>query len=213
MQMDILMLGATGLVGGYLLELALKNDAIEKVKVLTRRPIKKTSSKLEQVLVDFEDLEKFPDVFKVDMIFCCLGTTIKKAGSKENFRKVDYEYPLKSARLAKQNGVSKFIMVTALGSNKKSPIFYSRVKGEVESEIKNLGIDQFIVIRPSLIMGERFEKRKGEKIGQILMKTLNPCLPGPLKKYRGVEAKEIAEVMLCLGIGEKPKTEIEYEIF
>lgn len=211
--MNILILGATGLVGGHILDLALNNDAIKKVKVLTRRPIKKTSSKLEQVLLDFEDLEKFPDVFNVDLVFCCLGTTIKKAGSKENFRKVDYEYPLKSASLAKGKGVSKFIMVTALGSNKKSPIFYSRVKGEVESEIKNLEINQFIVIRPSLIMGERSEKRKGERIGQSLMKSLNPFLPGPLKKYRGVEAKEIAEVMLCLGIGEKPKTEIEYEIY
>ena len=141
-------------------------------------------------------LEEQPELFSVDDVYCCLGTTIKKAGSKDNFRKVDFHYPLELAKIAKKNNVPQFNIVTAMGADAKSSIFYNKVKGEVEEAIIKLKIDNTNIFRPSLLMGDRKESRKGEKIGIALAKIINPLMVGPLRKYRGIKATDVARAML-----------------
>ena len=150
-----LLVGATGLVGGFVLEQLLEDAYYDSVVVLSRKSLQLQHTKLKEVLVNFDQLENYTNDIKADVVFCCLGTTIKAAGSQEAFKKVDYEYPLRVAEIAKQNGASAFLIVTALGAAKSSIIFYNRVKGEVEEAIGSLHFDAFHILQPSLIIGER----------------------------------------------------------
>ncbi len=196
MARTALLLGATGLVGGELLTLLLADADYRQVTVLVRRNLSRTHPKLEQRVVDFRDLAGAADAFEVDDVFCCLGTTIKKAGSQEAFREVDYAYPLESAKLAVRQGAGQYLLITALGANAKSSVFYSRVKGEVEEAIGKLPLRSLHIFRPSLLLGDRQESRTGEKIATAVMKPLGFLLAGPLKKYRGIEARTVARAML-----------------
>ena len=155
-----LLVGATGLVGGLVLEQLLADTYFEKVIVLTRKSLGKSNAKLKEVLVDFNKLDDYATEIKADAVFCCLGTTIKVAGSKEAFKKVDFEYPFKIAQLAKQNGTSTYLLITALGASTNSMIFYNKVKGELEEEVSKLNFDSFHILQPSLIIGERTEMAK-----------------------------------------------------
>jgi uncharacterized protein YbjT (DUF2867 family) len=196
MPRTALLLGATGLVGGELLTLLLADADYRQVTVLVRRNLPQTHPKLGQRVVDFRDLTKAADAFNVDDVFCCLGTTIKKAGSQEAFREVDYTYPLESAKLAVRQGAGQYLLITALGANAKSSVFYNRVKGEVEAAIGALPLKSLHIFRPSLLLGDRQESRTGEKIATAVMKPLGFLLAGPLKKYRGIEARTVARAML-----------------
>lgn len=191
-----LLVGATGLIGSQLLTKLLHSPFYSKVIALTRTPLTVRNTKLKEVIFDFDR----PDASQVmaDDIFCCLGTTIKKAGSREAFRKVDYEYPLKIAKLAKLNGAQKYLIVTAMGADPKSGIFYNRVKGEVEQELKGLDYESLHILRPSLLLGDRKESRAGEKIGEILATVFKPIMLGPLKKYRAIDSEKVANAMMLL---------------
>jgi uncharacterized protein YbjT (DUF2867 family) len=191
-----LLVGATGLIGSQLLTKLLHSPFYSKVVVLTRRPLEIRNTKLTEIVFDFDR----PDASQVigDHVFCCLGTTIKKAGSREAFRKVDFEYPLKLARLAKLNGSEKYLIVTALGSDPGSGIFYNRVKGEIESELKSLDYDSLHILRPSLLLGDRQESRFGEKLGEALATVFKPVMIGPLKKYRAIDSQKVANAMIAL---------------
>lgn len=191
-----LLVGATGLVGSFVLEALLNDDDYDKVIVLTRKSILKKHEKLKEVLVNFDDLGAYSNEIKADVVFCCLGTTIKAAGSQEAFRKVDYEYPLRLAEIAKQNGTSAFLIITALGAAKSSIIFYNRVKGEVEEAIGRLNFDAFHILQPSLIIGERKESRTGEGLAQKLSPVYNTLMFGPLTKYKSIKAEQIAKAMI-----------------
>jgi len=190
-----LLIGATGLIGGQLLTKLLHSPFYSKVIVLTRRALDLRNTKLTEVIFDFDR----PDASRImaDDIFCCLGTTIKKAGSREAFKKVDFEYPLKVAKLAKLNGANKYIIVTAMGADPKSGIFYNRVKGEIESELKQLNFDSLHILQPSLLLGDRQESRTGEKIGEVLAAVFRPIMLGPLKKYRAIESEKVANAMIA----------------
>lgn len=196
MPRTALLLGATGLVGGELLSLLLADGEYRQVTVLVRRHLALTHPKLMQQIVDFDNLAKAADAFGADDVFCCLGTTIKKAGSQDAFRKVDYTYPLESAKLAWQKGAKQYLLITALGANARSAIFYNRVKGEVEEAIGRLTLNGFHIFRPSLLLGDRQESRLGEKIASTVMGPLGFLLAGPLKKYRGIPARTVAQAML-----------------
>lgn len=191
-----LLVGATGLVGGFVLEGLLNDDYYDKVIVLTRKSIHKKHEKLKEVLVNFDDLGAYSNEIKADVVFCCLGTTIKAAGSQEAFKKVDYEYPFQVAEIAKKNGASSFLIITALGSSKSSIIFYNRVKGEVEDAIGKLNFDSFHILQPSLIIGERQENRLGEGIAQKLSPVYDAVMFGPLSKYKSIKAEQIAKAMI-----------------
>ena len=196
MAKTALLIGATGLVGGFVLEQLLQDAYYDKVIVLSRKSLNKQHPKLKEVLVNFDQLENYAADIKADTVFCCLGTTIKAAGSQEAFKKVDYEYPLRVAEIARQNGTTIYLLITALGASKTSMIFYNRVKGEVEEAIGKLNFDAFHILQPSLIIGERKENRAGEGIAQKLSPVYDALMFGPLAKYKSIKAEQIAKAML-----------------
>lgn len=201
-----LLAGASGLVGSELLQLLLHSPMYEKVKVLVRTPLQVEHAKLEQIIVNYDQLETYGQHFQVDDLYCCLGTTIKRAGSQAAFRKVDYEYPVKLAQLAKQHGVQQYLIITAMGANANSSIFYSRVKGEVEAELQRIGIASVHIFRPSLLLGKRAEFRLGEQIASWLSPLFGFFLVGSLRKYRSIQAGTVAKGMLAAGIEQLPGT-------
>lgn len=196
MNRSALLLGASGLVGGHCLRLLLEDEDYGKVLTFSRKSLALQHPKLEQHIVDFDHLEKYVHLTKVNDVFCCLGTTIKKAGSQEVFRKVDFTYPVEIAKVASQNGVEQFLIITALGANPNSSIFYNRVKGEVEDAITKLPFKAIHIFRPSLLLGKREERRLGEKIGEPVLKALKFFLIGPFQKYRAIEAFVVASAMI-----------------
>ena len=191
-----LVVGASGLVGGHCLQYLIKDDVYSSVTILVRKEIALQHPKLHQHIVNFDRLDENSSLIKADDIFCCLGTTISKAGSKANFKKVDLEYPLKAAQIALANGANQYLLVTAMGANKWSLIFYNRVKGEVEDALKKPGYQAVHIFRPSLLLGERKETRVGEKLGTILFNATSPLFLGPLKKFRAIQAKAVAGAMV-----------------
>lgn len=191
-----LLAGATGLVGGFVLDQLLQDPTYDSVIVLTRKSLGNNHPKLKEVIVNFDQLENYTNDITADVVFCCLGTTIKTAGSQEAFKKVDYEYPLRLAEIAKQNGSKTYLLISALGSSKSSIIFYNRVKGEVEEAIGRLNFEAFHILQPSLIIGERKENRMGEGIAQKLSPVYDALMFGPLTKYKSIKAEQIAKAMI-----------------
>jgi len=151
--MKVLLLGATGLTGGLVLSGLLARDEVESVIVPVRKRLESVHTKLHQQEMDFDRMEDHAGLFAVDVIICCLGTTIKKAGSQEQFRKVDYGYCLKAAELGQAAGARAFILMSAIGSSSSSTIFYNRIKGELENSVKGLGYSYLSIYHPSLLLG------------------------------------------------------------
>lgn len=190
-----LIAGASGLVGGHLLRCLLESPAYDRVVALVRRPLSVTHPRLEQRTIDFDQLEQQAGEIRADDLFCCLGTTIKKAGSQAAFRKVDYHYPVALARLAARQGARQYLIVTAMGADPRSSIFYNRVKGEVEEAVKGLGLPAVHIFRPSLLLGERAEHRAREAIASVIAQVVNPLMVGPLRKVRAIPGQTVAEAM------------------
>lgn len=193
---NALIAGATGLVGTSLLKLLLADDHYEKIVVITRRSIDVKHPKIVQAQIDFDKIESMKLEFRIDDVFCALGTTIKTAGSQDAFYKVDNTYVVNLGKWCVVNGVQRFLIVSAMGANAKSGIFYNRVKGEMETAVSQLNISQIEVFRPSLLMGDRKEKRGGEKVAQVVMGTLGFLFAGPLLKYKGIHADVVAKAMI-----------------
>lgn len=192
--------GATGLTGGHLLRQLLADDRYARVSALVRQPSLPTNRKLVECIVDFDALPALP---KADDAFCCLGTTIKIAGSQKAFRHVDFDFVVNFARAAKQAGATQFLVISALGANAKSPIFYSRVKGEMENVLYDIGFETLHIFQPSLILGERSQQRPAEKFGIAAFNTIGALMLGPLRKYRPIEAKTIARGMVRAALAER----------
>lgn len=194
-----LIAGATGLIGGHCLQALLDDPNYSEVIALVRKPIVKTHRKLKTVLTKFDNLERELSNIQVDDVFCCLGTTIKKAGTQEAFKRIDLSLVVTVAELMRKQGTEQFLVISALGADKNSKVFYNRVKGEMESALEDLGYPCLRIIRPSLLLGAREEFRLGEKIGVLLTPVLKPFLLGSLKKYRPVEAESVAQFMVKTG--------------
>ncbi len=190
--------GASGLVGRNCLQLLLRDRDCEQVISIGRRKLDVEHDKLKQEIIDFNQLDLHAKLFEVEKVYCCLGTTIKVAGSKENFRKVDYEYPLKMAELAEEGLASVFSIVTAQGASSSSPFFYNKVKGEVEDALKALQIEKINIIQPSLLIGAREESRIGESMAQGVFKLIAPAFVGPMKKYKGITVQQVARAMVTV---------------
>lgn len=193
-----LLLGATGLVGGHVLDLLLADPAYRRVTVLTRRPLARMDPKLDQRTADFDRLRDHEISFAVDDVFCCLGTTIAQAGSQDAFRRVDHDYVVEAARLASEHGGRRFLLVSAAGADAGSRIFYNRVKGEAEEAVRALPLHGAAFLRPSLLLGERAERRTGESVAQRVMPALDWMLVGPLRRYRSIHASTVARAMVRL---------------
>ncbi len=189
--------GATGMVGKELVKLLLDDINYSKVKLVTRRAIPVVNPKAEIiVLEDFSQLLTVESKIAADIFFVCTGTTIKKAGTKENFRKTDYELPVNIAKIAQNLNVRQMVIISSIGVNISSPNFYLRTKGEMEQGVAKefTGILNFI--RPSILLGNREEYRSGEHIASVVMRFLGWIMIGPLKRYRGVKATEVAWQMV-----------------
>ncbi len=199
-----LLLGATGLVGGHLLDVLLADDTWNRVIAPGRRPLDRQHAKLEAPVVDFDHLDDHEALFDVDDVFCCLGTTIKKAGSKDAFRKVDFVYPFEAARLASSQGAKHFLLISSLGAQRDARAFYSRIKGEVEDAIGRLPFESYSVLRPSLLVGDREEVRIAERLAISFSQALIFLMIGPLQRYRPIHAHDVAAAMAWIAKGPKP---------
>ncbi len=193
-----ILLGATGLTGGKLLQLLLKDGRYGTVKLFSRSSAGIEHSKIQEYLGDLTEIERFEDDFTGDEVFCCIGTTASRTPDKEKYRSIDYGIPVKAATLAKQKGIETFSVISSLGADAKSKTFYTRTKGEMEAAVLKIAIDKTYILRPSLIGGEREERRLGEWLFKKGMKALNYVLLGPLKKYRSIEPNTIAKCMVWL---------------
>ena len=194
--MTATLIGATGLIGNYLLEELLKDDFYHTVRILIRRPLEFTNPKLEKKLVDFNDMESFRLALEdSDVVFCAIGTTQKKVkGDKEAYRKVDFNIPVNAARFCKMNGCETFILVSSVGADSKSNNFYLQLKGEVEDAVKAAGLQSVHIIRPSVLLGDRKEFRLGEKISKSVMSAFSFLIPA---KYKPIHGKKVAMAMLA----------------
>jgi uncharacterized protein YbjT (DUF2867 family) len=190
-----LIAGATGLIGNELLNFLLNANEYEKVVAIVRRPLSEKHPKLEEKIVDFDKLEDYIDVFSVDDVFVCLGTTIKKAKTKEAMWKIDVDYPISIARLASSQGARKFLLVSSMNADPDSPIFYSKMKGKLEEEIKQFTFETTTIFRPSLLLGNRDEFRFGERLSAAIFTVVPFLFAGPLKKYKAIEGKTVAKAM------------------
>lgn len=194
--MKVLLLGASGLVGQSCLEHLLRRPQVHEVVAPTRRSLQLRDRTLHNVLIDFDRLDEYPELFEVDAILCCLGTTIKQAGSRQNFEKVDYEYCTEAAELGRAQSAKAFYLVSAMGSSEGSPFFYSRVKGKLEARLQTLEYPVLSIYHPSLLLGSREELRLGETVAAKVMPILNPLMKGAMKPYRAIHGDTVARAMV-----------------
>jgi uncharacterized protein YbjT (DUF2867 family) len=190
--------GATGLVGRELLGQLTGAPGYAEVRVLGRRPPAGAGGKVRFVETDFTDLAKHAAMLAADDVFCCLGTTLRKAGSQPAFERVDYEMVVDLARAAHQAGARRFLVVSAVGASERSAAFYSRVKGRMERAVRELPFEAVHIVRPSLLLGDRAERRPGEQAAQVFAPLLAPLLRGPLARYRAVPAADVATALVLL---------------
>lgn len=190
-----IVLGATGLVGSSLLRILLDSPLYDKVTTFVRRPLDILHPKLETHIIDFDDPDTYASSVMGDDLYCCLGTTMRKAGSREAFRKVDYEYPVRFAEIARRNDVKQYLLVSSIGADSDSSVFYLRTKGECEESVWRSGIPSVSVFRPASLTGNREEFRLGEKVSLALLRIFSFALAGKLAKYRPIEASRVAQTM------------------
>ena len=193
MNKTALIAGSTGLIGSQLLQLLLDSDRYSHVIALTRQDLPLQHSKLTQLKIDFSKLGESLDDFAADDIYCCLGTTMAKAGTKENFYQVDFYYPLLLAKSGKQRGAKQYMLVSALGADKNSSIYYNQVKGEIEEAVTKEHFEATHIFRPSLLLGDRSEQRTGEDAARIFYKIFGFLIP---KKYKAINSANVARAML-----------------
>ncbi len=197
MQKTALIAGASGLVGRHCLDLLLAaDDRYAHVISIGRRTLPLEHPRLEQRVVDFDDFEKERLHLIADDVYCCLGTTIRSAGSEAAFYKVDYTYVVKLAALTAGNFASQLLVVSAMGADVSSRLFYNRVKGEMEEAVKQTAFRAIHLFRPSLLLGDRPNPRFGERFAAAVLAVVRPLLIGPLKPYRPIQAKTVAQAML-----------------
>jgi len=204
MSKTAILLGASGLVGNEVLQQLLSDPEFSSVKSFTRKQLSIEHPKLQQHIINFNVIENYEGLITGDVLFYCLGTTIKIAGSKEAFKEVDYVYPLKFAKIAKSNGIRKFILISSLGADKNSSNFYLKTKGDIENALQQLELKSLIIFQPSMLLGHRKEFRLAESIGKAIMKALGFLFIGGLKKYKGIEATVVANAMIKLSKSELP---------
>lgn len=193
-----LVAGGSGLVGGYCLEELLASHRYDRVLAVGRRPLARSHQKLEARRADFDRLDALGDALRADDVFCCLGTTIRKAGTRDAFRRIDRDHPLALARAAAQYGAATFAVVSSLGADPTSRTFYLRVKGELEAALEALPLRTLLVFRPSVLLGPRAESRPVETVGKAILWAVTPLLRGRLAQYRPIHGRDVARAMVRL---------------
>ena len=192
-----LVFGSSGLIGGHLLNQLIENDNYNKIKIFVRSEPENNDPKVEIIKTDFNNLENHREVIKGDDCFFCIGTTKQNSPDKDEYRRVELDIPKKIAQIAKSNSINSFVFVSSGYADPKSSGDYLKFKGEVEEELKNLNFPKLKIMRPSFLLGDRKEKRVGEKIGIFVFKLLSPLLLGPLKKMKPIHSETVAKAMIC----------------
>lgn len=187
-----LLAGGTGLIGSQLLKLLIADERYTKVKCLTRNKLPVEHEKISIIQTDGSNINDVADSLQADDVFCCLGTTIKKAKTKEAFKKIDFEYPLQLANLTKASGAKQFLLVSALGADAHSSVFYNQVKGEVEAAIEAVGFSAFHIFRPSLLLGPRAEERSAEDAAKVFFRLFGFLIP---RKFKAIDSAKVANAM------------------
>lgn len=203
MGKSAILLGATGVTGRFVLDYLLKDRSYTSVIVYGRTSVGIEHPKLKEFIADLFELKKQKAHFKADVVFCCIGTTKRKTPNEDLYRKIDYGIPVTAAELAKANDIKIFLVMSSLGANKNSSLFYNRTKGQMEEAVLSQNISKTYILRPSLIAGKRNEKRLGEYIVKGLMRLINPFLIGSFRKYKSIPAEHIAKAMVYLANGKR----------
>jgi len=204
-----LLFGSSGLVGGHLFNQLIKDTNYSKIKLFIRTDAEISDPKVEIIKTDFNNLQNHKEDIKGDDCFFCIGTTKKNSPDKDEYKRVELDIPKEIAQIAKSNLVNSFIFVSALYANPKSSGNYVKFKGLVEEELKKLNFPKLVLLRPSFLMGDRKEKRVGEKIGIFVFKLLSPLLLGPLKKMRPIHSETVARAMIIVIQNDIQKTTFE----
>lgn len=198
MKKTAIILGATGLTGAILLQKLIEDERYTSIKLFSRSKIEGVPNKVTQFIGDLLKLEQFKSDFTADEVYCCIGTTAKKTPNKKVYKQIDYGIPVTAAKLSKENSIPTFLVISAMGANKKSNVFYNKTKGEMEHDVLQQHIKNTYIVRPSLIGGERKERRILEKIGITIFKVIEPLFIGKLKQYKIINAKSISLAMIHL---------------
>lgn len=190
--------GSTGLVGNLLLEELVGSDRYSAIRIFVRQSTGISVPKVEEIVADFSAPESMASKIEGDDLYICLGTTIKKAGSVENMEKVDRDLPVRIADLAQSAGIKNIAVVSSIGASAESKNYYLRIKGEMEEGIMKMDFENIAIVRPSILLGERKERRTGEIVGKVMMKAFSPVLTGKLRKYRAIHGKDVARAMMII---------------
>jgi len=203
-----LLLGATGLTGSHLLSRLIADHRYRRIHVLSRRSLPMRDDRLYTHVVDFDHIAPQHEAFRVDDVYCCLGTTIRQAGSRERFQQVDYRYVMRIARAAQAAGAETFVVISALGADSRSSSFYLRTKGELERDLEGLSFRHLVIVRPSLLVGRRDTRRLLEGVGMWILPKLTWLMQGPLKPYRAIAADVVAGAMHRLAWQDETGTQV-----
>jgi len=204
-----LIFGSSGLIGSHLLDLIVNDNNYSKIKLFVRSEPVNTSPKIEIIKTDFNNLINHKDSIVGDVCFFCIGTTRKNTPDKNEYINIEYNLPIEVAKIAKSNSVNYFVYVSSIAANTNASGLYLKNKGRAEEELKKLNFLKLSIMRPSILLGTRKEKRVGEKIGIFAMKTLSPLFLGKMKKYKPVKAKNVAKTMLNVIQNDYQKTIFE----
>ena len=206
MKKTAIILGASGLTGGFVLQKLIEDERYNTIKLFSRSKIEGLPDKVQQFIGDLLELNQFKTDFTADDVYCCIGTTAKKTPDKTLYKKIDFGILVAAAKLSKENHIDTFLVISAMGANKNSTVFYNKTKGEMENSVLKQQIKNTYVLRPSLIGGDRQETRLLEKIGLVIFKVIQPLFIGKLKKYKIVNAETIAQAMI--GLANTKYTEV-----
>lgn len=209
MDKTAIIIGSTGLTGSALLNILLNSNEYAKIISFVRKATHINHPKLIEYLINFDNIDSYQSLINGDDLFCCLGTTMKKAGNQEEFEKVDLLYPLTFAKIAANNGTKQCLVISSIGANPDSKNFYLRTKGKLEVELRKFPFQSISVFRPSLLLGDRKEFRIAEKLGEYSLKALSVMMLGKLKKYKPIKAKDVAKAMFNISL----KNNIGFRIY
>ncbi len=204
-----IIIGATGLSGSILMQKLLADDRYDVIKAFVRKPTGIAHTKLVEKIGDVLHLEQFKGDFTGDEVYCCIGTTAKKTPDKTLYRQIDYGIPVSAAVLCIENNIGTLLVISALGADTSSRVFYNKTKGEMEQAVLNIPLAKIHILRPSIITGNRGENRIGEKLGIVFMKLFRPLFVGKLKKYRTISAETIAQAMINLANSDDKESILE----
>lgn len=198
MKKTAIILGATGLTGNIVLQKLINDERYSNIKLFSRTKIEGLPAKVSQFIGNILNLEQFKADFTADEVYCCIGTTSKKTPDKSVYKQIDYGIPVTAANLSKVNNIPTFLVISAMGADIKSSVFYNKTKGEMEHDVLQQNIKRTYILRPSLISGQRNEYRFFEKLGLIIFKIIEPLFVGKLNQYKIIDAESIANAMINL---------------